>query len=100
MSPELVMAGAARWERRIISERTRDALKSRRRAGVKLGRPASVSPQVVALIVEKRKHGASYNAIAQALNQAGVPTPRTGREWYASTVRAIWESRGSSTDEA
>lgn len=34
-----VMASAAQWERRIIVQRTKDALAIRREQGVKLGRP-------------------------------------------------------------
>ena len=40
-----VMASAAQWERRIISQRTKDALAVRRAQGVRLGRPSKLDPR-------------------------------------------------------
>ena len=41
------MASAAQWERRIIGQRTKDALAVKRAQGVRLGRPPSI-PQALA----------------------------------------------------
>ena len=38
-----VMASAAQWERRIIGQRTKDALAAKRAQGVKLGRPSDIA---------------------------------------------------------
>lgn len=82
-----VMASAAQWERRIIGQRTRDALAARRAAGVRLGRPSHIPPEIVARIVHEREGGRTLRAIADSLNMDGVPTAQGGRRWHASTVR-------------
>jgi Resolvase, N terminal domain len=41
-----VMASAAPWERRIIGQRTKDALAVQRSQGVRLGRPVVLSDQI------------------------------------------------------
>ncbi|HWE33567.1 MAG TPA: recombinase family protein [Solirubrobacteraceae bacterium] len=54
------------------------------------GRPglASKAPETARRIAELRAQGLSLNAIAAALNAEGVPTPRGGAEWRASSVQA------------
>lgn len=42
-----------------------------------------------------RGSGASYRKIASALNEQRIPTAQGGREWYASTVRAIEQRSGA-----
>jgi hypothetical protein len=42
---------------------------------------------VVARMRRERKKGLSYAAIADKLNEAGVPTAQGGRRWYPATVR-------------
>jgi len=39
-----IMASLAQWERRIIGQRTREALAVKRSLGVRLGRPATMAP--------------------------------------------------------
>jgi DNA invertase Pin-like site-specific DNA recombinase len=84
-----VMASAAQWERRIISQRTKDALAVKRASGVRLGRPVDVSRKTTAVILRQRRSGKSLQAIADRLNTHQVPTPRGGLEWRPSTVAAI-----------
>lgn len=84
-----VMASAAQWERRIIGQRTSDALQAKKAAGVKLGRPTKLAPEVLALIMEQRNIGRSYAAIASSLNAQEVPTPQGGARWHASSVRSV-----------
>lgn len=88
-----VMASAAQWERRIIGQRTRDALAVKRAAGVRLGRPRTLPDRVVADILKRREAGASLTEIATALNDRGTPTAQGGQRWYPSTVRAVLGSR-------
>jgi DNA invertase Pin-like site-specific DNA recombinase len=82
-----VLATFAQFERRLISQRTRDALAAKRRSGVRLGRPPSVSPEAAARVREL-DDGRSLRAIARALDADGVPAPRGGR-WYASSVSRV-----------
>jgi DNA invertase Pin-like site-specific DNA recombinase len=84
-----VLAVFAELERRLIGERTKAALAVRRSQGVKLGRPRNLSDEVVARIVDARRTGSTWSAIAADLNDEGVPTAQGGRCWYPATVRQI-----------
>ncbi len=84
-----VMASAAQWERRIIGQRTRDALAVKRASGVRLGRPAVLEGAVRARILSAYEAGAGWSAIARDLNADGVATAHQGHRWYPSTVRAV-----------
>jgi DNA invertase Pin-like site-specific DNA recombinase len=90
-----IMATFAQLERRLIGQRTREALAAKRAQGVRLGRPASVSLGVVRSIAAERDAGASLRAIAERLSAEGVATAHGGRRWYASTVRAVLESQAA-----
>jgi len=84
-----VMASAAQWERRIIGQRTRDALAVKRAQGVRLGRPVMLAADVADRIVTAHRAGAGWSAIARQLNADAVPTAHGGVRWYPSTVRAV-----------
>lgn len=77
-------------ERRLIGQRTREALAVKRAAGVKLGRPRTLPDDVRDHIRRMRaEDGYSFGRIAADLNAAGVPTAQGGRRWYPATVRGI-----------
>jgi DNA invertase Pin-like site-specific DNA recombinase len=82
-----VLATFAPCERRLISQRIRQALALKRAQGVRLGRPPTMSPYVIERIRRERKAGKSLAAIANGLNTDRVPTAQGGRRWYPSTVR-------------
>ena len=84
-----IMMVLAEWEREMIGDRTKAALLAARARGTKLGRPVNVDPETVRLIKILRTDGRSYRKIASLLNGQGTPTAQGGREWYASTVRAM-----------
>lgn len=84
-----VMATFAQFERRLISQRTTEALAMKRRAGARLGRPVTLDDATVARIHRERQEGRSLRAIAEALNLDGVATGHGGAQWYASTVNAV-----------
>jgi DNA invertase Pin-like site-specific DNA recombinase len=87
-----VLATFAQFERRLIGQRTREALAQKRAQGVRLGRPRQLSGRVRSRIKRRRKAGASLTKIADELNRDRVPTAQGGRRWYASTVRAVLAS--------
>src|SRR5581483_3445214 len=64
-----VLASVAQWERRIIGQRTREALAVKKRQGVAIGRPPTLPASVVKRIKRQRKAGKTYAAIAHALNR-------------------------------
>lgn len=84
-----VMASAAQWERRIIGQRTKDALAVRKAEGVRLGRPPSIGDEVVDRIVREYREGVSMAEIARTLTDDGVPTARGGTRWWPSTVQTV-----------
>lgn len=79
----------AEWERHRIGERTREALAERRAAGVRLGRPLTVTDDARRRVVELRAAGLSWRALADALDAEGWPTGQGGR-WHPTTARRLW----------
>jgi DNA invertase Pin-like site-specific DNA recombinase len=82
------LASAAQYERRLISQRTKDGLAAKRAAGVRLGRPAQLDREIVARIVRERAEGRSLPKIAAGLSADSIPTARGGK-WYPSTIAAV-----------
>ena len=82
-----VLASFAPFERRLISQRTRQALALKRAQGVRLGRPPTMSPYALERIRRERAAGKSLTAIANGLNADRIPTAQGGRRWYPATVR-------------
>jgi DNA invertase Pin-like site-specific DNA recombinase len=77
------------WERRRLGERTRKGLAAARARGASAGRPAvSDVPELEARIVRMRAAGMTLQAIADQLNDEGVPTLRGGQKWRPSSVQA------------
>ncbi len=84
-NPSLVAAFAP-FERRLISERTRQALARKRGQGVRLGRPPTIAPHLIERIRRERAAGKTLAAIADALNNDHVPTAHGGQRWYPATI--------------
>jgi DNA invertase Pin-like site-specific DNA recombinase len=81
-----LLAGFAPFERRLISQRTREALALKRAQGVRLGRPATMSQYAIDRIRRERAAGNSLAAIANGLNADRIPTAQGGRRWYPATI--------------
>ena len=60
-------ATMAQWERRIISERTKNALAEAQKQGKVLGRPVVMKPATRRRILKLRERGMSYETIATYL---------------------------------
>jgi DNA invertase Pin-like site-specific DNA recombinase len=84
-----MLATFAQFERRLISQRTKEALAVKKASGVRLGRPPTVPQSVVRRIQRQRVRGDTLARIADDLNQEGVPTAQGGVRWYAATVRHV-----------
>jgi DNA invertase Pin-like site-specific DNA recombinase len=88
-----VLATFAQFERRLIGQRTREALAIKRKEGVRLGRPRTLPQQVRTRIRRERAKRRSLAAIADALNADKIPTAHGGARWHASTVRNVLSAR-------
>jgi DNA invertase Pin-like site-specific DNA recombinase len=78
------LAGVGGWEHDRLSARTRrglEAARSRGRAAV------ADLPELRERIVRMREQGMTLQAIADALNEDGVPTLRGGTKWRPSSVQ-------------
>jgi DNA invertase Pin-like site-specific DNA recombinase len=85
-----ILMSFAQWERRVISQRTKEGLAAARAKGVQLGdRRPRVPSDVERRIRREHAAGVSMNAIAIGLNSDGVPTAHGGQRWHASTIRSI-----------
>lgn len=92
-----VMATFGQLERRMIGQRTKDALAEKRAAGVRLGRPSTLPAEVVRRIVTEHEAGASWSAIARGLDVDGVPTAQGGVHWYPASVRKVYLGQDAAT---
>jgi DNA invertase Pin-like site-specific DNA recombinase len=86
-------AWGADWERRMTGARIRTGRARRRTAAAHRGWPVpeyggriADRPELLAYIHQLHDEGLSLLAIAQRLDDEGVPTARGGRYWWPSTV--------------
>jgi DNA invertase Pin-like site-specific DNA recombinase len=86
-----VMAAVAQWERRVIGQRTADALAAKKAQGVRLGGPITTPKHVRERVVALAATGASHAVIARALNADRVHTA-SGTTWHRSGVRRVLRS--------
>ncbi len=84
-----VFACVAEWEREMIAARTKDGLSALRAKGMAVSRPAVADlPELSKRISTMRESGMTFQAVADKLNDEGVPTLRGGTTWRVSSVQA------------
>lgn len=84
-----LLVSVSGWERSRLSERTRHGLQVARMNGRSVGRPAVAdNPDLSQRIAAMRAEGMTLQAIADQLNEEGVPTVRGGAKWRHSSVQA------------
>ena len=89
-----VLATFAQFERRLIGQRTKDALAVKRAQGVVLGRPREIPGSTITRIRELHDAGLGLVAIARKLNEEGIETPRNGKWHHGGVGRVLsWELR-------
>lgn len=86
-----IMIALAQWERELIGDRTRAALRAVRARGTKIGRPSGVDTATLRLVRMLRDSGLSWERVADALTREGVPTAQGGH-WHGATVRKLYAS--------
>lgn len=95
-----VLATFSQFERRLIGQRTSEALRAKRAQGVKLGGPRVVDDVTVQKMSALRASGASYRQIARSLKEEGCAAPRGGSSWHPDSVRRVLLSRADDTRTA
>src|SRR5262245_64905490 len=74
-----MVATFAQLERRLISQRTKEAMAVKKAQGATFGRKPAVSKSVIRRIQRQRARGATLRAIAASLNADVVPTAQGGK---------------------
>jgi DNA invertase Pin-like site-specific DNA recombinase len=88
MAANIIISGS-QYERRLISQRTRDALAAKRALGERLGAPPALFLEVTLRIIRERGEGRTFQAIADDLMADGIPTARGKHHWYPATIKAV-----------
>jgi DNA invertase Pin-like site-specific DNA recombinase len=84
-----VIVSVSAWEHQRLGERTRKGLAAARAKGGSISRPSVQDvPRLKEYIAEMRAEGMTLQAIADTLNDEGVPTLRGGQKWRPSSVQA------------
>jgi site-specific DNA recombinase len=83
-----LLASVSQWEREVIGERTKDAMRELKVQGKVYSRPVFSDQNTIAWLQEERQIGRSYAELATELNHRGVQTARGGL-WRASTVHGL-----------
>ncbi len=85
-----ILALFAEFERNIIKQRTKDALAEKKAAGVQIGRRRSMPDEVLtAVIATWLGCDRNYTWACERLNRDAVPRGQGGKQWWASSVRAV-----------
>jgi DNA invertase Pin-like site-specific DNA recombinase len=85
-----ILAALAQYEREMISIRTKEGLEARAAEGKHNGRKSTVPQDITHRIHDERLAGASFGAIATALDSDGIPTPGSSQQWSHRAVRDIY----------
>jgi DNA invertase Pin-like site-specific DNA recombinase len=88
MAANIIISGS-QYERRLISQRTRDALAAKRARGERLGAAPVLPEEITRRIVAERAEGRTFQAIADSLMADGIPTARGKTQWYPATIKAV-----------
>ena len=80
-----IVSAVSEWERARRAERTRKGLAAARAQGAV---HSAIRPELKRRIVRMRAAGLTLQAIANELNEEGIPTARGGTKWRPSSVQA------------
>jgi DNA invertase Pin-like site-specific DNA recombinase len=91
MAANIIISGS-QYERRLISQRTRDALAAKRARGERLGAAPGLPLEITRRIIAERADGRTFQAIADGLIADKIPTARGKTRWFPATIKAVVES--------
>ena len=91
MAANIIISGS-QYERRLISQRTRDALAAERARGERLGAAPGLPMEITRRIISERANGRTFHAIADGLTAEGIPTARGKTRWFPATIKAVLTS--------
>lgn len=87
-----IIISGSQYERRLISQRTRDALAAKRARGERLGAAPGLPLEITRRIIAERADGRTFQAIADGLMADGIPTARGKTRWFPATIKAVVDS--------
>lgn len=90
-----VIAAFAEYERRLISQRTKDAMKAAKERGIHCGTTSTIPLEIVERVVNERRAGKTWQSIADGLDDDNVKTARGAQFWQVGSVQSVfYSSRG------
>jgi DNA invertase Pin-like site-specific DNA recombinase len=92
MAANIIISGS-QYERRLIRQRTRDALAAKRARGERLGAAPALQMGITRRIMSERANGLTFQAIADGLMAEGIPTVRRKTRWFPATIKAVLTSK-------
>ena len=87
-----VIAAFAEYERRLISQRTKEAMKAAKERGVHCGVTSKIPQEIVERIVNERLSGTTWMGICDGLDADGIPTAREAEFWQVGSVQSVFNS--------
>jgi DNA invertase Pin-like site-specific DNA recombinase len=88
-----ILAAFARMERRLIGQRTKDAMRARKaQGGVRFGHRSRIPMAVQEQVEAMYRSGISMCQIARTMTAQGVLTVEGCPQWHASTISTILSS--------
>lgn len=87
-----VIAAFAEYERRLISQRTKEAMKAAKDRGVHCGVTSKVPQEIVERVVNERLSGTTWMGICDELDADGIPTAREAEFWQVGSVQSVFNS--------
>jgi len=92
-----VIAAFAEYERRLISQRTKEAMKAAKDRGVHCGVTSKIPQEIVERVVNERLAGATWMGIADGLDHDDIATAREAEFWQVGSIQSVFNSsRGKS----
>ena len=87
-----VIAAFAEYERRLISQRTKEAMKAAKDRGIHCGVTSPIPQEIVERIVHERLEGKTWISIAIGLDDDLIPTAREATFWQVGSAQSVFNS--------